>query len=198
MDDLIEKYKSLGMSKRAILILALALAYPCMAYLEESESLDEQLNSAIDQEASARTKLRKAKTKLTNLPALDQKIESINKKLEKARKYLPKSIDFGEVLSILGTFEKEFEVHMAKFQPGTAPPPGELSYIEVPLNVELVGEFSRVMIFLDRVVHLKNLVQIKSIDFKGKEPAQDGKDKKEEPGTVSANVNFVFYQSAGF
>jgi Tfp pilus assembly protein PilO len=200
MEDLIDKYKNLELSKRLLIVFFFAIAYPVLTYSEEIEILEEELEGAILSQQSAKAKVRKAEKAVKKLTILEQDIDLINKELVAARKYLPEAIEFDEILAAFGSYEKDFSVRMVKFMPGVGRKVSEkASYQEVPLNLELQAKFSQVMLFLDKVVHRRDLVHIRLLEFVPAEPernrnAQATDDPDKQEGVVRAKVELVFYR----
>lgn len=200
MEDLLDKYKNMQLSRRMMIVFMLAIAYPLLTFSEEIEILEEQLDSSKSMSESAKAKYQRSQKTVKKLGELEKEINGINKELEKARRYLPDEIEFDQVLATLGSYEKEFDVKIVKFIPGKDErAPGQLSYRKVPLNVELEADFNNVMMFLDKIVHQKDLVHITRVDFSPAEMVANTRKNSSEKvshtkGIVRAKVRMTFYR----
>ena len=167
MEELIDKYRAYPLKNRLIALFILALIYPGLTYFEEIEALEEQLVIAQQNESTEKGKLDAAKRKVKDLPALQARNAEVEKKLRIARKYLPASVEFEKILAKMGQDEKELGVQITTFQPGTdAVSNQSLGYSKIPLTLGLRSDFIKMMLFLDRVMNMKNLVHIDKIEMK--------------------------------
>ena len=197
MEELIEKYRNLAQRQRLALVFFVAIAYPALIYVEEIEALTESLEAAERAEYSAVGNLRKAQHKVKNLPKLQKEVSLLQSELADAKAYLPDRVQFDRLLSVFGRLERRLGVQITHFKPGEIEQgDGLQSYSEVPLEMELRGEFGRVMLLLDKVVHRKELVHIRSVEINRLNDLPRGRDnvRRKKPATkVRANVRFTFF-----
>ncbi len=206
MEDLLEKFKAIPLKKRLLLVALAALFYPALTYFDEAEDADLRLSSAVSRAETEKVAFEKAREKVKNLPNLEARADEINGKLAAARKYLPAALKFDEILRTFGRFEKELDVKIVRFEPGVENQGDQNNrYFEVPLTLELKGEFPNIMAFLDRIAHLENIIHIVGLDFKQaqqevrnpNEPPEAIKPKEDSKNRIQLVSNLIFYRSMG-
>ena len=196
MEDLLEKYKVNELKKRMIICFFLGLAIPGYIFYLDHEEYSANLDGARQRKESAIAKRNRNRRTVKELPRLRKDVADINKSLDEARRFLPEKIDFNKMLAVLGNLENDLDVKIVKFAPQKERRPSNaVHYLEVPLNLELRSEFSKVMIFLDRLMHRSELVSIKSLKFSphGANKTGGAGDSLDQP-QVDVFVEVVFFR----
>jgi Tfp pilus assembly protein PilO len=175
LDELVDKYRGAKKQVRFGLVALVSLLPALNEWFTSGEILEGQ-RVQIESELSAATeKFNAAKSKIAELPALLTKLTEIEGELVKAREILPERVEFDSILSALGGLEKDFGVTIAKFTPGQEVQPNpQLEYKEVNIDLELRGDFGSTMRFLDRLVHMPNLTNIRNIQFTARSNSKPG------------------------
>lgn len=189
-ESLVYRYKNLKLVYRILIGLSLAVAIGYYQWSSDGDELEGRMQTAQQDSEAAKNKLEMSKKKAAELPALLQKVADVGVQLERAQQHLPKHVEFDDVLAKLGGMEKELNVKMMHFQPKAEVQPNPtLNYKEIPVELTLKSDFSRIMSFYDRIVHLDQLTHIREIAFK----AETG--ESETPGTVTATASLILFKS---
>ena len=196
MEELVEKYKSIELKKRLIIVFFAALSYPSLVFFEEIEPVQAALDNAIAEELRLKSNYESAERTIANLPDLEKKLKEVNSNLDEARKYLPKQIEFDKILSELGRLEDKVGIQISSFSPSSAAVVNsDLRYEEIPINIELEGQFAEVLTYMDHVLHLKNLIHIKSLDIKRKNGGDEDNTANQEDNKVAASIQLNIFKS---
>lgn len=191
MDELTDRYRNANFVVRLILVLVTAAIVPAFIVWDEAPGLQEELENAEAAHAAMKAKLAKAERDKAGLPALEQRLRTVESGLDRARKILPKSIEFDQILSATGLYEKETGVRLVRFAPGEEiQPDPAIRYAEIPVEITVRADFGRVMQFLDRLVHMEKLTHLRNISF---ETSTD----KAEPGIVTAKASLILFRDVG-
>lgn len=190
-DEITDRYRNTNFVVRLIIVLIAAAIIPAFIVWDEAPGLQEELENAQNSHSAMKAKLARAERDKAELPALEQRLATIERGLERARKVLPQSIEFDEILSATGLYEKETGVQLVRFAPGSEiQPDPAIRYAEIPVEITVRANFGRVMQFLDRLVHMEKLTHLRHISF---ETVTD----KSEPGTVTAKASLILFRDLG-
>lgn len=196
MEELVEKYKSIALKKRLIIVFFAAISYPSLVFFEEIDPVKAALDNAIAEEMRLKSNYESAERTIANLPDLEKRLKEVNSNLEEARKYLPKKIEFDKILAELGRLEDKVGIQISNFSPSeTGVVNRDLSYEEIPINIEIEGQFAEILTYLDHILHLKNLVHIKSLDIKRKNEEDEDNTSNQEENRVAASVQIIIFKS---
>lgn len=166
LDDLKERYKVLPMWARLVACGLIGLAPAAYVYIDESEALQIQLDEGISQQTAARQKFETSRNQKANIRKLEEQLQFTKEQLFKAKKSLPDSYRIEDVLERVATIAKETGVQLVKFKPGGETlNQGAAQYVERAIATEIVGRFSQVAAFFDRVVHLESSIFLKKIQL---------------------------------
>lgn len=191
MDELTDRYRNANFVVRLILVLVAATIVPAFIVWDEGPILQEELQNAEASHAAMKAKVAKAERDKAELPTLEQRLRTVESGLERARKILPKSVEFDQILSTTGLYEKETGVRLVRFAPGEeVQPDPAIRYAEIPVEITVRADFGRVMQFLDRLVHMEKLTHLRNISF---ETSTD----KAEPGVVTAKASLILFRDVG-
>lgn len=172
IEDLIDRYKTTKSSYRFIFVFFIALLPGIYTWIEEGDRIALELESISQQEKVERTKLERARRKVSQLPELLDKLNLIEDELQRAKSFLPDDLEIDRILSILGSLEVRYNVQILKMTLGKESSPKDgLDYQEVPIDLEIKGQFRQIMQFYDSLVHLTNLTHLRSIELKRKAEA---------------------------
>jgi Tfp pilus assembly protein PilO len=196
VEELVDKYRTARPQIRFGLIVVIGLLPAVNMWMNEGESLEDRRTAVESDYNAERDKFEAAKQKTAELPALLAKLSEIESELKKAKQILPDVIEMDSVLATLGTLEKEMGVKLMKFTPNPEVP-GEagLEYREVPVDITMQGQFSNIMRFMDRLVHLPNLTHIRNIQFSVMELSdEEKKTPKREPRRLESTARLILFK----
>ncbi len=183
LKDLIEKYRSMKLAYRIILVIILALLWPALHFSENSTKKNEVLESAKSANSQKSVVYKQSIKKSEELPKLEKDISFIEGELNEAFKKLPNQVNIADVLSSITKAARLSRVELEDFQPQKEKKPEEgLKYAEKGINLKIKGLYRDIGSFLDQVVHFERLMFVKKIDFKlmGNQEAKKDKEKKEK------------------
>ena len=164
LKDLLEKYRSWRIELRLVIVTLIALAYPAMTYLEDVGALQQDLENQMSAEQTEKTKFDQAVAKSNKMPELQKNLKFVEKELQEAFKRLPSYIVVDQILATFAMMAKETGVKLVDFIPKDERNPGEgLRYREKPFQLNLEGRYEEIGNFLDRIVHMKKLIFVKTI-----------------------------------
>lgn len=191
MDALTDRYRNSNFIVRLAMVLLAAAIVPAFIVWDEGPALQEELQNTEASHAAVKVKLARAERNKAELPALEQRLRTVESALERARKILPKTVEFDQILSATGMYEKETGVRLVRFAPGEEiQPDPAIRYAEIPVEITVRADFGRVMQFLDRLVHMEKLTHLRNISF-------ETTAEKAEPGVVTAKASLILFRDLG-
>lgn len=195
IDIIIDKYRRTPFIKRFLLVFLIGSLPAANYWLEEADSLQENLEQLKYQEDDVRRKLDERKLKVAELPALEAQIGAIEGELESAKKILPSKIVMDKILAEIGYLEENRGVKVLRFEPGVEMKPVDSNdYMELPINLSVRGEFADVMDFYDSILHAPYLTHIRAISF-AKVGENDGQVEDKDKSKQSSNGELVVSKS---
>jgi type IV pilus assembly protein PilO len=113
---------------------------------------------------SARTKFEKANKAFENRGQLEEQRVVIEEQLAKARAKLPDTFNVDQFLRKATMIGQESGVELRTFDPEEERCGNSVvNHKELPINFELLGKFSQIASFMDRLVHLDMSVTIDKV-----------------------------------
>jgi Tfp pilus assembly protein PilO len=182
VEEIVDKYRGSKSQVRFGLLVLIGLLPAINLWLNDGEALEDRKIAVEADYISERDKFESAKQKSAELPALLAKLTEIETELGKAKRILPDKIEMDSILGQLGALEKEVDVKLTKFTPNPEIM-GEagLEYKELPVDITIQGQFTNIMRFMDRIVHMQNLTHMRNIQFAAMEATEEEKKLTQAP-----------------
>ncbi len=166
-EEIKERYRMIPLWGRFLIMGIIGLLPGGYVYWDEGEALQIQLDEASAAEVDARTKFEDSRKQKANLPKMEEDMLFTEEQLRKAKQKLPDDYRIEEVLQKAATVAKEVGVKLVGFDPGEETKHFQnYNYVEMPIKTEIVGRFSQVAAFYDRIVHLENSIFVRNIEMK--------------------------------
>lgn len=163
-----DKAEKLGQTKRVVIFVATLLifggAFIYFGYMPKSAEIDQVRNRVHDLER----KLQVAKIRAKNIDRIREEYAQTEAKLKEAMKLLP---DKKEIPSLLKTITQkgiDSKLEFILFIPGKEMPRN--FYMDIPVQIEVRGQYREVAHFLDRVRQMERIVNIRNISMKPEKP----------------------------
>ena len=165
MEELKQRYKSLPLAARLGLLIIIALLPAVYTYLEQGQEYESRLIEVQNQEQEARTQFEKARQRKASLPKLEEQLAFTEDQLSRAKKHLPDFIKIEEILEKAALIAKDTSVTLMKFKPvaEVVHSAEGYTYVELPIETEIVGTYQRIASFLDRIAHLDSTIFVREI-----------------------------------
>ncbi|MDZ7699058.1 MAG: type 4a pilus biogenesis protein PilO [Deltaproteobacteria bacterium] len=161
---LFEKAEKLGRTKRIVIFLATFLilggAFFYFGYMPKSEAIDRLEGSVADLEQQVRL----AEIRAKKIDEIRKDFTRTEKKLQEAMKLLPDKREIPSLLKSISQKGIESNLDFILFMPGK-----ERSrdfYMEIPVTIEVKGEFREAARFFDEVRRMERIVNIRNIAMK--------------------------------
>ena len=204
--DLVEKYRSMRMSYRFMLVIILALLYPALQFSEQSTIKNESLEAALSAQESTKVTYKTSVKKSEELPVLEREIKFIEDELNEAFKKLPNQVNIADVLSTVTVAARESGVELYNFVPQEEKVPSkDLKYAEKGIQIKVRGLYRDIGSFLDKIVHFERLMFISDAKFSLKESKAEEKyanlseyesaKLRRRNIMLDADVNLIIYKS---
>jgi type IV pilus assembly protein PilO len=149
--------------------LGLALAgvgafvyYYEMPAREEFKTREQQLDGLKDQ-------IRMGKNTAAKLPEFRAQVVELEARLNNLKAVLPEEKDAADLLRRMQTVATQSNLTIKSFKP--APTVTKELHAEWPINLELDGNFHNLAMFFDRVSKFTRIVNISSLEVKGRDKA---------------------------
>jgi type IV pilus assembly protein PilO len=164
MEEWINRYKILKPSQRFFIMLFCSLILPIYYYSQTVGSIETDLETSMGERDGAKAAFEKARDRKANLPKLEEQLSLTENELFEASKRLPDQFIMDKILQKVSLLAKETGTELLLFDP-KAPIPSNTAfrYAKLPIKIQMIGSYSQIGTFFDRVVHLKLLVHIRNI-----------------------------------
>ncbi|MCP4345268.1 MAG: type 4a pilus biogenesis protein PilO [Desulfobacterales bacterium] len=141
----------------SILLIGASVYFLYMPKHEEIKKLKQQLQTL-------EAKLRDVKKKAKRLPQLKKEIAEKQKEFNEAKKSLPESQEIPTLLTSISHSGQDAGLEFLLFQPSNERKVD--FYAEIPVSINVMGNYHNVLLFFDKVAKLHRIVNIKNITMK--------------------------------
>lgn len=166
-----------------ILVLAGPLVY--FSYLPKMKRID-QLNQEykdLDQ------KLTSLKTKVRQLAALQKKVKAAEAEFRIVMKALPEKQDIPNLLASISRSGQDAGLEFLLFQP--AHESHKEFYAEIPVQIQVTGDYHNVAVFFDKVARLSRIVNIDNIDLTAQTAKEKGQGVALQTSCTAVTYRFI-------
>src|SRR4051794_7561841 len=158
--------------------LALAAAgVGAFVYYYELPQRDE-MKGRKEQLVSLQKEIKRGRDTKAKLPGFQAQLEDLQERLVSLAEVLPEEKDAADLLRQMQTVATQSDLTIKSFKP--APVVSKELHAEGPINLQLDGTYHNLALFFDRVAKFTRIVNISSIDLKGKQ-------KQDSTSTISAD-----------
>ncbi len=162
----------------AVLFIGASVYFLYMPKYKEIEKLKQELKTLED-------KLRDVKKKASKLKDLKKEIAEKQKEFNEARKSLPESQEIPTLLTSISHSGQDAGLEFLLFQPKNEKKVD--FYAEIPVSINVMGNYHNVLLFFDKVARLPRIVNIKNITMRPSPPV------KEKPNRLNVTCTAVTY-----
>lgn len=189
-EELKQKYKILPLWARFALVGVVGLLPGLYKYFDEAEQLEADLVEVQGREVKARDAFELARQRKASLPKLEEQLAYTEDQLTKAKRMLPDQYIIEEILEKTATIAKSTGVTLTRFKPlPEVPHRGEQhSYVELPIETEIEGDFRRTANFFDKIAHLESSIFIRKIDMSLASAQKDASKVKRPTSSLSSSA----------
>ncbi len=189
-EPLFEKIEKLSKVQRILIcsgiFLAIIGSFVYFSYLPKIKT-QKILNKEIQ---NLEKKLTIARKNARDLKKYQNKIKAAKTKFKEVMLSLPEKEEIPSLISAISASGQESGLEFLLFQPK-----GENRkdfYAEIPVSIQVTGNFHNIVLFFDKVARLSRIVNIKDIEISG--PKQKGKSKTSDSSKLSTSCTAVTYK----
>lgn len=165
-EELIARYREISLKKRLFAIVFIALLPAANELLFNLGDLLNSINVAKMTKKSKQGVFQSYMKKKIALPKIEMQLKEREDDVDAARKKLPDVIHMDEILQKVEIIAQQLNVSMKMFKPGEEiPSETAFKFLKLPIKLELVGSYSQITMFFDKVAHLELLVRIQNFNF---------------------------------
>ncbi len=125
--------------------------------LEEQEKKEQQL-------AELQKQIRALEATANRLPEFQREVQALEARLETLKRILPPQKEMPDLMRRVQYLAAESSLAIAKFNP--APTAQRDFYVEIPVNLDVVGTYHTLGAFFDRISRMSRLVNIGDVKIK--------------------------------
>ena len=125
--------------------------------LEEQEKKEQQL-------AELQKQIRALEATANRLPEFQREVQALEARLETLKRILPPQKEMPDLMRRVQYLAAQSSLAIAKFNP--APTAQRDFYVEVPVNLDVVGTYHNLGAFFDRISRMSRLVNIGNVKIK--------------------------------
>jgi type IV pilus assembly protein PilO len=183
LEKILERPRSHKLGLLAGILLGILAAYYSFVYNSQAEELA-RLNESLE---SARTEKSIKAKKASNLSQLRKDLHELDNRLKEAVAQLPNKREMAELLTNVANKAQESGLDIILFRPRTEN--YKDFYAEIPVEINVKGDYQNVAHFFDSVGKLTRLINIDSIGFKN--PKVNGDQMMLETSTTATAYRFL-------
>jgi type IV pilus assembly protein PilO len=109
------------------------------------------------------TKIAETRSVVSNLKSFEESREQLQKELRDALRRLPNASELPVLLTDITSLGKKSGLEFRSFRPSSEVSRG--FYAEVPIQIELSGQYHDLGVFFDRIAHLSRIVNVSKLKF---------------------------------
>lgn len=163
-----EKIEKIKMPIRILIfagtIILLVAVFAFLVYIPKTDEI-----SKIKEDISnLEQQLRIAKIKTRNLKKLEEEEAKVNDQFKEALRLLPDKKEIPSLLRSITQLGKESNLEFRLFNPQQER--SKDFYIEIPVSIEVSGNYHNVAIFFDKVGRLDRIINILDVSMKPEKP----------------------------
>lgn len=167
----LDKLNKIPIWQKLLALVVIAAIEVFLFKQQQWNRLDEEFGSLQRSHAELDRRYREQKAIADDLANFQANIRRLEEDLRIALTQLPKEKEIPTLLRDIYTLGKKSGVDFKVFQPGGEQP--KKLYAEVPIKLQLTGNYHEVAVFFDRIGKLSRIVNISDIDLAqsaGKDP----------------------------
>lgn len=188
---LVEKIEKLSKTIRIVIcvvaVILVAVPFVVFSYMPQFEKIGELKKEV----KSLESELRIVKKKANNLRKVEKELEDAEVKFNIAKKALPESAEIPELLTNISRAGQDAGLEFLLFEPaklkkkkkkkgkGKGKEEDEKFYTDIPVQIEVTGNYHSVAIFFDKVSKLNRIVNIKDIKISAEKPSKNDSAKND-------------------
>ncbi len=176
LEPLFKKIESLDKVHRLLICIGTIVLFLGLFWLLVSPILEQTKQYQAEYETT-NTKLNVAKQKAMQLESLKNERKMKEMEFRKVMKALPETKEIPALLTSISQAGQGTGIEFTKFEPKDEKSQG--FYGEIPVNMEIVGNFHNTVMFFDKVTSLNRIVNIRNIKI----DVAQSKDNSETAGT---------------
>ncbi len=176
LEPLLKKIEEFDKVTRLGICIGTIIVFVGIFWLFVSPILDQTKQYQAEYEAT-NTKLNVARQKAMKLEALKNERKMKEMEFRKVMKALPETKEIPALLTSISQVGQDTGVEFATFEPKDEKSQG--FYGEIPVNMEIIGNFHNTVMFFDKVTSLNRIVNIRNIKI----DMAPVKEEKEGAGT---------------
>jgi len=171
MDPRVEKILKMPLYQRVLLLMlvlgVIVGAFWYLLYMPAQEELAKQQKS----NKKVLVELQEKRRIANNLPRFKAEYEKMKKQLDLALNELPNESEIPSLLTSIAGLARDNGLEVVEFKPGKERPKG--FYAEVPVSLQLKGNYHEMAFFCDAVSKLARIVNVNNLEL-GKPKMSDG------------------------
>ena len=157
-------------AKIGILLATLGLLFGCYYFfvfkdLTTKISEQQEATDRLDEE------IQKKKVIAAHLPQFEQEVAKLDVELSKALKELPDKKEIEQLLARISDKARDAGLEINLFQP--QPEQMKDFYAELPVQIEVIGNYHQVASFFDEIAHLERIVNVDRFTISDPKPKDD-------------------------
>lgn len=171
--------------KAAIIIGLCALVAGGGYYYDTMDQLDE-LGVLENKEVQLKTEFADKQKKAVNLPEYVKQLEQIQGSLGQMLKQMPTEEEVASLLVDISQTGLASGLEFRLFKP--APPVAKDFYSELPIDIQVIGRYEELGLFVSGLASLPRIVTVHNVDISPLEKNKGGKDAKDGMMVMNAVV----------
>jgi len=158
---------------QVVVFLAMAAGIVAVAYFAypDLEAMRAEVQQLETDYASKQQEIRKGQAIEQRLPEFEREIETLERKLGDVKQILPTQQETGDLLAWIKNLGDQSNLDLKSFAPSGLQPVD--FYKEFPIEMDVVGRYHDLGIFLDRVSKYSRIINVDNLRMNGNQGGGD-------------------------
>lgn len=178
------------LQKALIVVVVIALVY-VIAYFMVIQGKQATIKEKEQKLSDLQYQVSQGKAVLAKIEEYEQKQKELEKELKEAEKRLPREAKIPELLDTLSELARGNKLIFSKFHPGKESKGCGGICKQIELDVNFVGDYHSLAVFMDQVSRLERIVNVNTLDL------EPGKGSADRGVPLKADVKLITYMFAG-
>jgi len=191
-EPLFEKIEKLSKVQRILICIGIFLviigSFVYFSYLPKIKT-QKNLNKEIQK---LEKKLTIARKNAKDLKKYQNKIKEAKSKFKEVMLSLPEKEEIPSLISAISASGQESGLEFLLFQPKDEK--RKDFYAEIPVSIQVTGNFHNIVLFFDKVARLSRIVNIRDIKISGAQEKGKGKSKTSDSDKLTTSCTAVTYK----
>jgi len=162
--DIYEKIEKIKMPIRLVILFGTVIVIAAAIFFLIYKPYTEDIKKVRESVDKLSQELNRAKIRAKDEARLNEELAQVNTQFQEALKLLPNKKEIPSLLKKVTQLGDDSELDFRRFVPRREIP--KEFYVEIPVAIEIRGNYHNVAVFFDKVGHMERIMNIHNVSMK--------------------------------